>query len=262
MDVSSEAKNYLVHRLTSIMTPIMREKFIQMYKEALEQAKNSRGHVVQNVFKVLLEEVANWNNTMIKEHTEMYETASKGMLSNILASVFICYVKMLSSTIRMSKDAKKMNITLPTNDNFVHACINNAAIEFIKKMHIFRIEKEDERNEAIEEVCSRAIIKTIHDIIPINEIFSAYMTSSEHTLDFGEETKPIDLPGENEEDGGGEETTPDEEPEDGETPAAEPESMQVPGVAAPPPVQPMQPVQQPPPLFDDAPEQRPAQPRV
>jgi hypothetical protein len=255
MDVSSEAKNYLVHRLTSIMTPIMREKFIQMYKEALEQAKNSRGHVVQNVFKVLLEEVANWNNTMIKEHTEMYETASKGMLSNILASVFICYVKMLSSTIRMSKDAKKMNITLPTNDNFVHACINNAAAEFIKKMHIFRIEKEDERNEAIEEVCSRAIIKTIHDIIPINEIFSAYMTSSEHTLDFGEETKPIDITDEDED--GGEETTPEEEPEE-ETPAAEPESMQVPGVAAPPPVQPVQP----PPLFDDAPEQRPAQPRV
>jgi hypothetical protein len=209
--------------------------------------------VVQNVFKVLLEEVANWNNTMIKEHTEMYETASKGMLSNILASVFICYVKMLSSTIRMSKDAKKMNITLPTNDNFVHACINNAAAEFIKKMHIFRIEKEDERNEAIEEVCSRAIIKTIHDIIPINEIFSAYMTSSEHTLDFGEETKPIDLPVEDDD-------TPleEEEPEEPAAPAApaEPESMQVPGVVAP------QPVQQPPPLFDDAPEQRPAPPQV
>jgi hypothetical protein len=258
MDVSSEAKNYLVHRLTTIMTPIMREKFIQMYKEALEQAKNSRGHVVQNVFKVLLEEVANWNNTMIKEHTEMYETASKGMLSNILASVFICYVKMLSSTIRMSKDAKKMNITLPTNDNFVHACINNASIEFIKKMHIFRIEKEDERNEAIEEVCSRAIIKTIHDIIPINEIFSAYMTSSEHTLDFGEETKPIDLSTEEEE----EPETTDEPEEADEQPPTEEEAKMIPGVPAPQPVQPAQIVQQPPPLFDDAPDQRPAQPRV
>jgi hypothetical protein len=258
MDVSSEAKNYLVHRLTTIMTPIMREKFIQMYKEALEQAKNSRGHVVQNVFKVLLEEVANWNNTMIKEHTEMYETASKGMLSNILASVFICYVKMLSSTIRMSKDAKKMNITLPTNDNFVHACINNASIEFIKKMHIFRIEKEDERNEAIEEVCSRAIIKTIHDIIPINEIFSAYMTSSEHTLDFGEETKPIDLSTEEEE----EPETTDEPEEADEQPPTEEEAKMIPGVPAPQPVQPAQTVQQPPPLFDDAPDQRPAQPRV
>lgn len=249
MDVSSEAKNYLVHRLTSIMTPIMRDKFIQMYKEALEQAKNSRGHVVQNVFKVLLEEVANWNNTMIKEHTEMYETASKGMLSNILASVFICYVKMLSSTIRMSKDAKKMNITLPTNDNFVHACINNAAIEFMKKMNIFRMEKEDERNEAIEEVCSRAIIKTIHDIIPINEIFSAYMTSSEHTLDFGEETKPIDLSTAEEEP-----EEPEEEPEKEEEPAEE-EAKMIPGVPAPQPVQQQPP---PPPLFDDAPDQRAA----
>lgn len=251
MDSSSEAKNYLVNCLTRVMVPIMREKFIQMYKEALEQARNTRGHVVHNVFKVLLEEVANWNNTMIKEHTDLYVTASKGMLSNILASVFICYVKMLSSAIRMSKDAKKMNITLPTNDNFVHACMNNAALEFIKQMDIFRIERETERNRAIDEVCTHAIIKTIHDIIPINEIFSAYMNCSEHNLSFDtDEVKDVPI----------DDAPPDEEPStETETEPVEPEpeteeTRDVP-VPQPPPPQPV-PQQAPPPLFDDAPEKK------
>lgn len=254
MDVSPGATHYLVGRLTDIMVPIMREKFIQMYKEALEQAKNTRGHVVQNVFKVLLEEVANWNNTMIKEHTDLYVTASKGTLGNILASVFICYVKMLSSAIRMSKDSKKMNITLPTNDNFVHACINNAAIELIKHMDIFRIEKESERNRAIDEICKAAILKTIHDIIPINEIFSAYMTSSEHTLDFGEEMKDIPVEETPEED----QVVPDAEETTEEEPAPAPE--QAPPDRTIPMTTPQpqpQPPQQEPALFEDAPQQRP-----
>lgn len=253
METSSEAKNYLVNCLTRMMVPIMREKFIQMYKEALEQARNTRGHVVHNVFKVLLEEVANWNNTMIKEHTDLYVTASKGMLSNILASVFICYVKMLSSAIRMSKDAKKMNITLPTNDNFVHACMNNAALEFIKQMDIFRIEKETDRNRAIDEVCTHAIIKTIHDIIPINEIFMAYMNCNEHNLAFDtDEVKDVPVDETEEPEGTAE---PDEEPEP-ETPMDEPKEVPVPGAPVQPqvPVQPQQPA--PPPLFDDAPEKK------
>jgi hypothetical protein len=84
------------------------------------------------------------------------------------------------------------------------------------------------------------------------------MTSSEHTLDFGEETKPIDLSTEEEE----EPETTDEPEEADEQPPTEEEAKMIPGVPAPQPVQPAQIVQQPPPLFDDAPDQRPAQPRV
>ena len=92
-ELSVEAKNHYVSLLCKIMTPIMVETFVNMYKEAIERGKGNRDATQKN-FKILLEEITNWNNSIISTHATEY-TNSCPYFSDLLAAVFVCFIKIL-----------------------------------------------------------------------------------------------------------------------------------------------------------------------
>lgn len=257
MDINVEAKNHYVALLKKCMTPIMTETFVEMYKEAITRGKGNRDATMKN-FAVLLEEVTNWNNSIISTHSKEYTNACT-YFSDLLAAVFVCYVKILS-TVRLTKDSKKINVKLPTNDNFIHACINNAAKEFIKHTYIFREQDAVSRNRKIRDVCAESIQHTLDELIPIQAILRTFMNADTSQFEIGDQQEP--------------EPEATEEEEQEESPDAEEEEPTTTGIPAeplppPPPPMPLQQPQQPdtkqipirpefnrPPLFPDAPDSR------
>jgi hypothetical protein len=235
MDLSVEAKREYLNMLSEAMSPIMCETFVNMYKEAITRSNRHRDQVVK-LFIVLLEEVTNWNNSIIATHTKEYEINCP-YFTDLLAAVFVCYVKILSS-IRITKDPKKLPIKLPSNSDFVHACLKNAADKFVGCTQIFRQEDAVVRSEQISTVCKRAIEKTLNDLIPIQQILRTYITS----------TPTFDISG-NEEVQQEDTMEPDPEPE----PEPEPEPM-IEEQEVPPPQEEKKSI---PVFFDDAAEQRP-----
>lgn len=255
MDINVEAKNHYVALLKKCMTPIMTETFVDMYKEAITRGKGNRDATMKN-FVVLLEEVTNWNNSIISTHSKEYTNACT-YFSDLLAAVFVCYVKILS-TVRLNKESKKINVKLPTNDNFIHACINNAAKEFITHTYIFREQDAVTRNKKIREICSESIQHTLDELIPIQAILRTFMNADTSQFEIGEEA--TEEPGEEEEpEEEGEEA---EEPEPTTTMLPPPPPTQPEMMVPPPPQQqlpetkqiPIRPEFNRPPLFPDAPE--------
>jgi hypothetical protein len=249
-ELSVEAKNHYVALLCKIMSPIMVETFVNMYKEAIERGKGNRDATQKN-FKILLEEITNWNNSIISTHATEY-TNSCPYFSDLLAAVFVCFIKILSS-VRLTKDSKKINVKLPSNDNFVHACINNAGQDFITKMGIFREQDPSTRNMLIKEVCKLAIIETLHDLIPVPVILRTYMNPDMSEVEIGEIQEP--------------EPEPEPEPEAEPEPEQDPEQLPAP-LPLQQPVQqqevktiPLQSVDHAPTLFEDAPTQVQKQPQ-
>lgn len=246
-EISVEAKNHYVSLLCKIMAPIMVQTFIDMYKEAIERSKGSRDATLKN-FKILLDEITNWNNSIISTHAKEYTNACP-YFSDLLAAVFVCFIKILSS-VRLTKDSKKINVKLPTNDNFIHACINNSGIAFAERMTIFREQDPATRNKLIKEVCTNAVTETLHDLIPVPVILRTYMNPDMSEVEIGNDTEP-------------DETEELEEPLP--EPEPEPETESVPPAPAPNPVPapviqsqdvkeiPIQHHDNSPSLFDDAP---------
>lgn len=251
------AKNHYVHLLKKSMTPIMLETFIKMYKEAITRGKGNR-IATMNHFNVLLDEVTNWNNSIIQTHAKEYENSCQ-YFSDLLAAVFVCYVKILS-TVRLTKDSKKIQVKLPTNDNFVHACLNNSAKEFKRYAHVFREPIEDIRNQKIKSVCAESIQHTLDELVPIQTILRTFMVADPSQFEFGQ-----DLPQPTEDE---EEPTQEEEEEEEPTTTHEEDQPQPTNETVPPPSSPQMPTEPDtkqipikpefnrPPLFPDAPESR------
>lgn len=175
MDLSVEAKREYLSMLCQVMSPILCETFTEMYKEAQTRSNRHRDQIVK-IFIVLLEEVENWNNSIIATHTTEYETRCH-YFSDLLAAVFVCYVKILSS-VRITREPKKLPIKLPSNADFIHACLIQASKTFKIHYQIFREENQMKKELEIQRICAESVEKTLNKLIPIQQILRTYISDT------------------------------------------------------------------------------------
>jgi hypothetical protein len=256
MDFLVEAERKYMAKLTNAMAPVMIDAFYELFQEAKKQ---SQGRKVLIQYQALLKEVKNWNNTIVKQHTESI-IKSCAMFPNLLAAVFVILVKIMSA-IKVSSESKKLNIKLPTNDVFVHSCYMAVAASLYEDPYIMIDDvSESERRTNITGRITKAVREVVEDFVPIQQILDTYIPSftGGSELDMGgggEEVLPP--PVEQEEEALPEVPQTEQPPPPSEEEPAEEEIKEVPvteaSPASPAPVPPAPPVHQET-LFDDAPE--------
>lgn len=171
LNVLVEAKKEYIHQLNMIMCPVMIETLWEVYNEA---KKISKGKKILLTYQKLLKEIVNWNNHMVKQHSEKISKTC-GWFNDLLAAVFVSYVKIFSS-VRLNVGSKKISIKLPTNDVFIHGCYINAAKDIYKDPYIFHDELTDyEREEKLFTRLGNCIENTIKEMVPVKEILSTYI---------------------------------------------------------------------------------------
>jgi len=265
MEVLVEAERKYTSKLAGAMIPVMIDAFFDLYAEAKKQS-NGRKTLIQ--FQALLVEIKNWNNSIVKQHTDaIIKTCS--MFTNLLAAVFVISVKIMSA-VRISAESKKLNIKLPTNDVFVHSCYIAAAKDLYENPYIISDETKDpEKRQILTQRFTKCIKDIIEDFIPVQQILDTYIpsfTGGELDVDQGVGPDPADEEGEDET------TTPLENaeslpvatplenapasPEEGEGAAAPPPASPLPDVADPEAETKKIPVVHHETLFDDAPDKK------
>lgn len=173
LNILVEAKKEYLGQLSSLMCPIMIETFQNLYEEA---RKMSKGKKVLLQYQKLLKEVVNWNNHMVRQHT-CNISDSCSWFNDLLAAVFVSFVKILSSVRLNNCPAKKISIKLPTNDVFVHGCYIAAAKDIYKDPYIFHDEStEYERDEKLFARFGVCIENTVKEMVPVQEILKAYIS--------------------------------------------------------------------------------------
>jgi len=172
LTVLVEAKKEYLAQLCCVVCPHMITTFENMYTEANTIAK---GKKVLIQYQKLLKEVPNWNNHMIHQHAEKM-SSSCGWFSDLLAAVFVSYVKILSS-VRINSETKKISLKLPSDDVFIHGCFTNAAKELYKDPYVYHEEmSEYERDANLTRRFITCIETTVKDMIPIQEILKTYIS--------------------------------------------------------------------------------------
>jgi hypothetical protein len=190
LTVLVEAKKEYMGQLCSIMIPHMIETYENLYRESY---KIARGKEPIKQFQRFLKDVKEWSNSIISQHVDKL-VGTCGWFNDLMAAVFVSYVKILSS-VRLNAENKKINIKLPTNDVFVHRCYENVAQDLYKNPHIYHDEmSEYERDSALTKRFVACIEATVQKLIPVQEILKTYISRSHDDLEFGQDAEDTEDP--------------------------------------------------------------------
>ena len=130
------AKQLYTDQLCSCLIPVVYDGVLTLYTSAVEKAEEPDDVLV--LFQQELKNVPKWNSDVIKTETNRIESLCT-YFNDLLTAVFVSNVRILSSVKLGSKKAKKVNITVPANESFVHSVYMETAKSIYKNPYLYSI---------------------------------------------------------------------------------------------------------------------------
>merc|ERR1712070_469407 len=115
-----ETKNEYANQLISFLKKPLYEGIKSIYDESVEICKrNNENKMILKTFQDLLSRIPQWNQLIIDDEcNRIIETSSCNWLDDLITAVFVSHTRVLSIT--NDKSNKKINLSIPTFDNFIH----------------------------------------------------------------------------------------------------------------------------------------------
>lgn len=196
----SEARNEYLKQLSTWIVPYMIQHYRGIWSEAFRVGGQQR---VMVVFQDKCAEVPKWNQDIIDSNiSKLLDSCRCDYLEELMAAVFIAHTKVLIA-IRVSSKHKKLQITLPKLDHFLHRVFSECARSFWKTPYLFLddakpIEMQKNLLQA-EALCSESIATAVRSMLPIKSILNEYLSddvmAAEPVIEEGPATLPIDATG-------------------------------------------------------------------
>jgi len=178
-----ESRNEWCSRLVSIFTPLVDEGFRSIFNEAWKMCVDTdeMGKYLMT-FQNLLTRIPKWNSVLIEEErNRIIERSGCNYLEDLITCVHIIQLKVLTC-IRAGNKQKKIDISIPKLDHFIHKVYLHTARKIYSNVYLFeknvnplQMQKNARELEMIIQDC---ILTTIRDSIPTEAIIRAYMDES------------------------------------------------------------------------------------
>lgn len=187
----SEARNEYLKQLSTWIIPPMVEFFRNEYSGIVAREGNKRAMAF---FQEFCASVPKWNQDIIETNTStLLENCRCDYVEELMTAVFIAHTKMLTA-IRVNSKQKKLQITLPKLDHFIHRIFVECARAFWKAPFLFSEELPPiERQKNIlqlESIATEALSSAIRSLLPVKSILRDYMNDDESSSS-EEEQRPV-----------------------------------------------------------------------
>jgi hypothetical protein len=175
----SEARSEYLKQLSSWIVPPLVEFFMREYTSLA--AVKGRGAMA--AFQTFCSEVPRWNQDVIDSNIGVIlDNCRCDYVDELMTAVFIAHTKMLTS-IRVSGKQKKLQITLPKLDHFLHRVFVECARAFWKAPFLFDtalspVELQKNVLQA-ETMCADALSAAIRSLLPVKNILRDYLDDDE-----------------------------------------------------------------------------------
>ena len=179
----SESRNEWVTRLMNTMTPYIlagfEAIFTESYKLCIENEENDKYLMT---FQNLLSRIPKWNNEIIEaERKRIVERSGCNYLEDLITCVHIIQLKVLTC-IRVGNKQKKIDISIPKLDNFIHKVYINVARKVYSNVYLFDKNvsplHSQKNNRELENIIQECVLISIRESIPTEAIIRAYMDES------------------------------------------------------------------------------------
>lgn len=175
-----ESKNEWGSRLLTILTPHVVDGLKSIFDEAIKLCKdNNEMDKYLMTFQNFITRIPKWNPAIIEsERQRIVEKSGCNYLEDLVTCVHIIQLKLLTA-IRAGQKQRKIDISIPKLDDFIHKVYINVARKIYKNVYLFEInipplqvQKHYRETEIIIQEC---ILNTVRESIPVESILQAYM---------------------------------------------------------------------------------------
>ena len=191
-----ESRNEWCARLINILTPLVIEGFRSIFDESWKLCEeNDELEKYLMTFQNFLARVPKWNPNIVTEETNrIVEKSNCGYLTDLISCVHIIQLKSLTC-MRVGNQQKKIDINVPSLENFIHKVYINTARKMYTNIYLFeknitplQIQKH---NRELELIVREQILNSIRDNIPVEDILKVYLDETVEDDVQVEETEEI-----------------------------------------------------------------------
>lgn len=178
-----ESRNEWCSRLVSIFTPLVIDGIRSIFNESWKMClDNDEASKYLMTFQNLLSRVPKWNNIIVEEERKrIIDRSGCGYLEDLITCVHIIQLKVLTC-IRVGNKQKKIDISIPKLDHFIHKVYIHVARKVYMNVYLFeknisplQVQKNHRELESIVQEC---ILMTIRESVPTEAIIRAYLDES------------------------------------------------------------------------------------
>lgn len=179
-----EARNEWCSRLVSILTPLVEQGLRSIFDEAWKMCMDTdEMNKYLMTFQNLISRIPKWNSVIIEEERKrIIERSGCNYLEDLITCVHIIQLKVLTC-IRVGNKQKKIDISIPKLDPFLHRVYIQTARKVYSNVYLF--EKNisplttQKNARELELLIQEAILTTIRESVPTEAIIRAYMDESQ-----------------------------------------------------------------------------------
>ena len=177
VSVYAEAKSEYTKQLCQYLVPSIQQYFLDLLEEAKQKELDSKKVLV--MFQTLLEDISDWNVDKVQRETGTIITGSQcDYLEELMTAVFIAHTKVLSA-IRLTTKQKKLQITIPKLDHFIHRILRECSRLLWSNTYLFSstapsIERQKNLRQ-IEHFLQEGVLQGIRGMLPVKSILREYL---------------------------------------------------------------------------------------
>jgi len=191
--VYAEAKGEYTKQLCQHLLPVLQQYFLDMLEDAKQKEPEAKKVLLQ--FQQLFEGVPDWNADKVqRETTALAASTQCDYLEELLTAVFIAHTKVLSA-IRLSSRQKKLHITIPKLDHFLHRTLIECSRLLWSNTYLFSMNSpsiERQKNlRQIEAILHDGIQQAIRSMLPVKNILREYLREEDDDEVEEEDTEPV-----------------------------------------------------------------------
>jgi hypothetical protein len=195
----TDSKNEWCARLINILTPVTIQGVKSIFEEAHNLCReNDEMDKYLMTFQTFLSRVPKWNNTIVEtERKRIVEASGCSYLEELITCVHVIQLKTLTC-VRVGQKQKKVDIDVPSVDDFIHKVYINVARKLYTNIYLFEKNiaplQVQKHNRELEMIIKECIMNSVRESIPVETILRAYMDETdEHDVEVNEVEEQIPI---------------------------------------------------------------------
>jgi len=174
--VYSEAKSEYTKQLVFNFQPVLLRFFLDRYNESKAAATvTSKAKSALSEFQDSLSQIPEWNIDKVQRETGiLLESVHCDYIEDLITAVFIAHTKILSAIRLHAKPRRRIQITVPKPDHFMHRAMSECSRLLWSNVYLFNdsVSSLDRQKNTtgVNQFLEEGILQAIRNLLPVKSI--------------------------------------------------------------------------------------------